>query len=87
MDIVLTAAKAKTGEYARTYKQALQFLDLEDLTEANMKPTDATIKLHINQYSVSDDPYDVASEIGKKYNWTQNEIEKAESIIRKKYLQ
>ena len=31
MAIVLAAAKAKTGESARTYKQALQFLDLEDL--------------------------------------------------------
>jgi len=31
MAIVLDAAKAKTGESARTYKQALQFLDLEDL--------------------------------------------------------
>ena len=55
------------------------------LTESN-KPTDATIKPHMNQYSVSDDPYDVAEEIGKKYGWNQKQIEKAEQIIRKKYI-
>ena len=30
ISIVLAAAKAKTGEHARTYKQALQMLDLEE---------------------------------------------------------
>ena len=49
-------------------------------------PTDETIKLHINAYSVADDPYDVAVSIGKKYRWNQREIEKAEKIIRKKYI-
>ena len=43
-------------------------------------PTDETIKLHINAYSVADDPYDVAVSIGKKYRWNQREIEKAEKI-------
>ena len=51
-----------------------------------IKPNNATIKLHINAYSVSDDPYDVAVKIGKKYGWNQREIEKAENIIRNKYI-
>jgi len=54
--------------------------------ESKKKPTDETIRLHINAYSVADDPYDVAVSIGKNYNWSQNEIEKAEKIIRKKYI-
>ena len=33
MAVILDAAKAKTGESPRTLKQALQFLDLEDLNE------------------------------------------------------
>jgi hypothetical protein len=44
------------------------------------------IKDVINTYSVADDPYEVAEEIGKKYNWTQKQIEQAEKIIRKKYI-
>jgi len=49
-------------------------------------PTEATIKMHINTYSVSDDPYEIAKELGEKYGWSEKEIEKAESIIRKKYI-
>ena len=56
------------------------------INEGSKPPTDATIKLHINAYSVSDDPYEVAVEIGKIYNWDQKEIEKAEEVIRKKYI-
>jgi len=48
--------------------------------------SDETIRLHINQFSVSDDPYDVAVEIGSKYGWSQKDIEKAEKIIRKNYI-
>jgi hypothetical protein len=44
------------------------------------------IKQEINTYTVADDPYDVAMEIGKKYNWSQKQIEKAEKIIRRKYI-
>jgi len=44
------------------------------------------IKKHINTYQVNDDPYDVAIELGKKYKWSQNQIEKAENILRKQYL-
>ena len=54
--------------------------------EASKPPTDSTIKPHMSQYSVSDDPYDVAEELGKKYGWSQSQIEKAEKLIRKKYI-
>jgi uncharacterized OB-fold protein len=41
MSIVLAAAKAKTGKHARTYKQALQMLDLEEsVNEAKFKVSD-----------------------------------------------
>jgi hypothetical protein len=56
------------------------------LNEGSKPANDATIKLHINAYTTSDDPYEVAAEIGKNYGWTQQEIEKAEEIIRKKYI-
>jgi hypothetical protein len=56
------------------------------LSEGSKPATDATIRLHINAYTVADDPYEVAVEIGKKYNWNQQEIEKAEKIIRAKYI-
>jgi hypothetical protein len=57
----------------------------QNVTEAN-QPTDATIRPHMGQYSVSDDPYEVAEELGKKYSWSQKQIEKAEKIIRKNYI-
>ena len=56
------------------------------LNEGSKPANDATIKLHINTYSVDDDPYEVAVEIGKIYSWNQKEIEHAEEIIRKKYI-
>ena len=56
------------------------------VNEAKKPPTDATIKPHMSQYSVADDPYDVADEIGKEYGWNQSQIEKAEVLIRKKYI-
>lgn len=49
-------------------------------------PTKATIQQHINAFSVADDPYDVAVEIGKRYDWSQKQIEKAENIIRKNFI-
>ena len=49
-------------------------------------PNDDTIRLFINQYKVSDDPYDVAWEIGQQVGWTEKQIEKAEKIIRRKYI-
>jgi len=58
----------------------------ESVNEASQPPTDATIKPHMSQYSVSDDPYDVAEELGKEYGWSQAQIEKAEKLIRKKYI-
>ena len=63
------------------YIRKSQFLD-----EGSKPATDATIRLHINTYTAADDPYEVAVEIGKKYNWNQQEIEKAEKIIRAKYI-
>ena len=54
--------------------------------KGKVRPNDETIKFHIDSYKVDDDPYDVAKEIGDYYNWTEREIEKAEKIIRKKYL-
>ena len=56
------------------------------LGESKTRVSDETIRLHINQFSVSDDPYDVAVEIGSKYGWSQKDIEKAEKIIRKNYI-
>jgi len=44
------------------------------------------VKKHINTYSVADDPYEVAEEIGKQYNWSVKQIEAAEKIIRKNYI-
>ena len=58
----------------------------ESVNERKVPPNDETIKFHIDSYKVDDDPYDVAKEIGSQYNWTEREIEKAEKIIRKKYL-
>ena len=51
-----------------------------------LPPTDATIRIHMSQFRVSDDPYEVAEEIGKEYGWTQKQIEKAERLIRRKYI-
>lgn len=56
------------------------------LSEGSKPANDATIRLHINAYTVADDPYEVATEIGEKYGWNQQEIEKAEKIIRAKYI-
>ena len=40
ISVVLAAAKAKTGEHARTYKQALQMLDLEEPINEQMDAYD-----------------------------------------------
>lgn len=77
--------KNKKGE-EKTLSQYYVSIVTEEINEAKTKPTDEVIKRHINMYSVADDPYEVAVEIGKKYNWTEAEIEKAEKILRKKYL-
>ena len=58
-----------------------------ELDEAKKAPpTDATIRKHINWFSTADDPYYVAQRIGKMYDWSQREIERAEQIIKKKYI-
>ena len=38
------------------------------------------------EITVSDDPYEVAVEIGEEYGWSQKQIEKAEKLIRRKYI-
>jgi len=67
-------------------QKAIDDLNEGYVNEAKKPPTDATIKPHMSQYSVADDPYDVAEEIGKEYGWNQSQIEKAEVLIRKKYI-
>ena len=59
---------------------------MESVNEGKKQPTDTTIKPHMSQYSVSDDPFDVAKKIGKEYGWSEKQIEKAEILIRKKYI-
>lgn len=44
------------------------------------------IKKHINTYQISNDPLEIAQELGKKYKWSQEQILKAEKILRTKYL-
>ena len=44
------------------------------------------VRSNINRYSLKDDPYDVALDIGKKYNWSVKKIEQAERVIRKSYI-
>ena len=50
------------------------------------KPTKKLIQKHINQYTIADEPYDVAKEIGSEYDWNEKEIEKAEGIIAKNFI-
>jgi hypothetical protein len=58
----------------------------ESVNEKKVPVNRETIEYHIDSYKVSDDPYDVAKEIGNYYNWTPKEIEKAEKLIRKHYI-
>ena len=67
-------------------KRQLRRIIRESLNEAKAPPTDATIKMHMSQFKVSDDPYEVAVEIGEEYGWSQKQIEKAEALIRRKYI-
>jgi len=76
--------KAETN--LNNYDRKLGAITTESVNEKKVPPNDETIKFHIDSYRVDDDPYDVAKEIGAHYNWTEREIEKAEKIIRKKYL-
>lgn len=67
-------------------KRQLRRIIKEVVSEAKKPPTDATIKPHMSQYKVSDEPYDVAEELGKEYGWSQKQIETAEKLIRQKYI-
>ena len=76
----------KAEETLNNYDRKLGVITTESVNERKVPPNDETIKFHIDSYRVDDDPYDVAKEIGSQYNWTEKEIEKAEKILRKKYL-
>ena len=67
-------------------KRQLRRIIREAVNEAKKPPTDETIKPHMSQYQTSDDPYEVAEEIGKEYGWSQKQIEAAERLIRKRYI-
>jgi len=56
------------------------------LAATKPKPTLEFIRTKINQYSVKDDPYDVAEDLGKDYGWTQKQIYRAEELIRKHFI-
>lgn len=93
-DKLWNAKKYKDAFEVMAIASNMELADFEDvkkilkeaLQEGKAPANDATIKLHINTYSSSEDPFDVATDIGKRYNWSDKEIEKAEAIIRKKYI-
>ena len=74
------------GANMKITKRQLRRIIKEVVNEAKKPPTDETIKPHMSQYQASDDPYEVAEEIGKEYGWNQKQIETAESLIRKRYI-
>jgi len=74
------------GANMKITKRQLRRIIKEVVNEAKKPPTDETIKPHMSQYQTSDDPYEVAEEIGKEYGWNQKQIETAESLIRKRYI-
>lgn len=80
-DVIGTVYEAEVNESTNLKESFEAFL-----SESKQPVNDATIKMHINQFKSSDDPLDVATEIGSKCGWSQKEIEKAEEIIRKKYI-
>jgi hypothetical protein len=59
---------------------------INQVRQLNEESISNIVKKHINAYSVADDPYDVAVSIGKRYKWSQKQIEAAEKIISKKYI-
>jgi hypothetical protein len=80
-DVIGTVYEAEVSESSNLMESFEAFLN-----ESKQPVNDATIKMHINQFKTSDDPLEVATEIGKLYGWSPKEIEKAEEIIRKKYI-
>jgi hypothetical protein len=80
-DVIGTVYEAEIIESSNLMESFEAFLN-----EGKQPVNDATIKMHMRGYSVSDDPLEVATEIGGHYGWSQKEIEKAEEIIRKKYI-
>jgi hypothetical protein len=80
-DVIGTVYEAEVSESSNLMESFEAFLN-----ESKQPVNDATIKMHINTFNTSDDPLEVATEIGKLYGWSPKEIEKAEEIIRKKYI-
>lgn len=80
-EVIGTVYEAEINETANLKESFEDFLN-----EGKAPVNDATIKMHINTFKSSDDPLDVATKIGGQCGWSQKEIEKAEEIIRKKYL-
>jgi hypothetical protein len=80
-DVIGTVYEAEVSESSNLMESFEAFLN-----ESKQPVNDATIKMHINTFKTSDDPLEVATEIGGHYGWSQKEIEKAEEIIRKKYI-
>ncbi len=80
-DVIGTVYEAEVTESVNLKESFESFLN-----EGKQPVNDATIKMHINTFKSSDDPSEVATEIGNIYGWSQKEIEKAEEIIRKKYI-
>ena len=85
LKVELKTLTQKKKQIETAFNSALSSEPVE-LEEAKVRPTDDTIRFHIDAYRVDDDPYEVAQEIGKEYGWTEREIQKAEKIIRKKYI-
>ena len=81
-DVIGTVYEAEASTEATHLKESFE----DFINEGKAPVNDATIKMHINTFKSSDDPLEVATEIGGKYGWSQKEIEKAEEIIRKKYI-
>jgi hypothetical protein len=64
----------------------MKIVELKDVSKVSFNLLIYYIERHINEYNVSSDPYEVAKEIGSKYNWSESTIEKAEKILRNNYI-
>ena len=67
-------------------KRQLRRIIKEVVNEVKKPPTDDTIKPHMSQYQTSDNPYEVAEELGQEYGWSQTQIEAADRLIEKRYI-
>jgi hypothetical protein len=58
----------------------------EFVNEGKNPPTDATIKQYINQYSVADDPFEVAKELGEKFGWSEKKLKRLNLLYERNTL-